>query len=99
MYVDACIKEALRLHGPAAILGRHTNGPADILGYAIPPRTIVAMFIYGTQRDPAYWERPEEFLPERFLPVSACCLYCSAPVLLQYWCSSASRLVLVGFDP
>ena len=82
MYLDACIKEAMRLNGPVAMLGRHTNAPADILGYAIPPATCVALSIYATHRDPAYWERPEEFLPERFLTVSttACCLYRSVPV-------------------
>jgi cytochrome P450 len=73
VYLGACIKEALRLRPPVAIMIRANElpeGGLDVLGYPIPPGAHMALFMYGVHRDPAYWERVEEFLPERFLPVS-----------------------------
>jgi cytochrome P450 len=71
VYLDACLKEALRISGPVVLLARQTEQPVDLLGKAIPLGSKVVMFTYGVHRDPAYWERVEEFLPERFLPVRA----------------------------
>jgi cytochrome P450 len=71
VYLDACIKEALRLRCPAVALARQTDQPLDLLGKAIPSGSNVLMFTWGVHRDPAYWERVEEYLPERFLPVGA----------------------------
>lgn len=36
-------------------------------GFVIPKGRKVALDLYGTNHDPAVWERPEEFLPDRFL--------------------------------
>jgi cytochrome P450 len=35
-------------------------------GYDIPQKTRVFINLWAIQRDPTVWERPEEFLPERF---------------------------------
>ncbi|KAJ0948494.1 putative cytochrome P450 [Helianthus annuus] len=51
-YLKAVLKESLRLHPPAPILG---------------PRTRVMMNIWAVSRDPSIWEEPEKFRPERFL--------------------------------
>jgi cytochrome P450 len=76
VYLDACIKETMRLRPALVSLMRKNelpDGRLDLLGFAIPSGAEMAPFIFGVHRDPAYWERPEEFLPERFLPVSAVC--------------------------
>jgi cytochrome P450 len=75
-YLDACIKETLRLR-PAGVVLIRTNempeGGLDVLGLSIPSGAKLAMFTFGLHRDPAYWERVDDFVPERFLPVSPGC--------------------------
>jgi cytochrome P450 len=73
VYLGACIKETMRLRPAVVTLARENEVPGgglDLLGVPIPSGADLALFIYGVHRDPAYWERVEEFLPERFLPVS-----------------------------
>jgi len=36
-------------------------------GQEFPPRAWIVLDVLGTNRDPRLWERPDEFLPERFL--------------------------------
>ena len=36
-------------------------------GQELPPRAWIVLDVLGTNRDPQLWERPDEFLPERFL--------------------------------
>ena len=37
------------------------------LGYTIPKGTIIYPVCRYMMRDPEYWKKPEEFIPERFL--------------------------------
>jgi hypothetical protein len=74
VYLEACIKETMRLRPAVVNLLRKNelpDGGLDILGFPIPSGAHMAPFVFGVHRDPTYWERPEEFLPERFLPVGA----------------------------
>ena len=36
--------------------------------YVIPEGAIIVLCSYGVHRNPDYWERPNEFYPEHFLP-------------------------------
>jgi len=67
-YLDAIINEALRLQPPAiSSLPRVT--PTDGLtigGVYVPGDTIVSVPPYTINRDPRYWEKPAEFIPERW---------------------------------
>jgi len=40
---------------------------SEFNGYTIPEGTVLLANLYGVHHDPRYWEKPMEFLPERFL--------------------------------
>ncbi|XP_040985871.1 cytochrome P450 71A1-like [Juglans microcarpa x Juglans regia] len=65
-YLKCIVKETLRLHAPAMI-SRKSSASAKVEGYDIPPGTTVLVNTWTIQRDPKLWDRPEEFLPERFI--------------------------------
>ena len=66
-YLKCVLKETLRLHPPLPLLvPRETITSVKLGGYDIPPKTRVIINPWAMHRDPKVWERPEEFLPERF---------------------------------
>lgn len=66
-YTRAVIDESLRLYPPAWITDRE-NIEDDTLGeFHIRKDTLIGVSFYELHRNPAYWEQPELFNPERFL--------------------------------
>jgi len=66
-YMDAVINETLRLYPPAWLIPRR-NKAADHLGpYIIPAGSDIFISPYFLQRDPAVWDAPDKFNPDRFL--------------------------------
>ncbi|CAN8095967.1 unnamed protein product [Discula destructiva] len=69
-YTNACIKESLRLFPPA---GGIRQGCSDLVlkdaeGNAYPTEGLaVNMMHWAIGRNPRYWTRPDEYLPERWL--------------------------------
>jgi cytochrome P450 len=66
-YLDATIKETLRLRPVIPLVGRVLQKPTRIAGYDLPAGTSVACCIYLAQRNPEVYPDPEAFSPERFL--------------------------------
>ncbi|XVF57798.1 hypothetical protein PTKIN_Ptkin07bG0011800 [Pterospermum kingtungense] len=65
-YLKCVIKETFRLHPAGPLLPRETSASVKLGGYDIPSNTIVFINVWAIQRDPNWWENPEEFIPERF---------------------------------
>ncbi|KAL6533756.1 hypothetical protein OROHE_013601 [Orobanche hederae] len=70
-YLKAVLKEGLRLHTPApSLLPRASTHDTQVMGYDIAAGTQIIINAWTISRDPALWENPEEFKPERFLNTS-----------------------------
>ena len=66
-YLHAVLKETLRLHPALPLLvPRETMRRITVSGYDVPARTRVFVNAWAIGRDPASWDDPEEFVPERF---------------------------------
>jgi cytochrome P450 len=63
----AVMKEAMRLHPPAYVVGREALAPVTIAGHTIPARTSVLVNIYGMHHRGDLFPDPERFRPERFV--------------------------------
>jgi cytochrome P450 len=66
-YARAVLQEAMRLYPPGWILSRRTIAADTLSGYEVPAGADVMLSPYLIQRHPGYWERPDEFRPERFI--------------------------------
>ncbi|WCJ26177.1 cytochrome P450 family 76 subfamily C polypeptide 2 [Euphorbia peplus] len=67
-YLQACVKETLRLHPPGPFLLPHRAVvTCQVMDYTIPKDTQVLVNFWAIGRDPEYWEDPLVFKPERFL--------------------------------
>lgn len=71
-YLDACVKETLRLYAPLPA-SEPRSSPQDTVvnGYQIPAGTVVAMSPYSLHRQAEVFTDPENWNPERWLPSSA----------------------------
>ena len=66
VYTRQVLDESLRLYPPGWLMPR-VAAEADVIdGYPIPAGAFVAINLYALHRDPATWDRPASFEPERF---------------------------------
>ena len=66
-YMDAVVKETLRLCPPVPVVVRRLLEPMELGGYALPAGTVVAPCVYLIHRNEEIYPNPRHFLPERFL--------------------------------
>ncbi|KAH7837741.1 hypothetical protein Vadar_017444 [Vaccinium darrowii] len=66
-YIQAIVKETLRLHPPIPMVTRRSVQECIIDGYNIPAHTMLIVNIWSIGRNAKYWENPLDFWPERFL--------------------------------
>jgi len=67
-YTVQVLHEALRLCPPAPAVGRMVMADIEVDGYRLPAGTVALVAIYAIHRDPALWEDPLRFDPDRFSP-------------------------------
>nr|AEQ39025.1 isoflavone synthase [Astragalus membranaceus] len=66
-YIRAIVKETFRMHPPLPVVKRKCTQDCEIDGFVIPEGALILFNVWAVGRDPEYWDRPSEFLPERFL--------------------------------
>ncbi|KAK2989682.1 LOW QUALITY PROTEIN: hypothetical protein RJ640_015531, partial [Escallonia rubra] len=65
-YIQAIIKETMRLHPPIPMIIRKSTQHCTVDGYHIPANTMLFVNFWSIGRNPGVWESPLEFRPERF---------------------------------
>jgi len=66
-YLDAVVKEVLRVRPVLSIAARKLAAPFELGGHTLPAGVHVAPCIYLAHRRPQAWPEPTAFRPERFL--------------------------------
>lgn len=66
-FLEACVKESLRLHPPGPLpIPRQASETCQVMNYTIPKNSQVLINVWAIGRDPSYKEGPLVF-KERFL--------------------------------
>ncbi|XP_016998057.3 probable cytochrome P450 4p3 [Drosophila takahashii] len=68
-YLEYFVKETMRLFPSVPGMGRETNRETELTnGLILPKGSQIVVHVFDIHRNPKYWDSPEEFRPERFLP-------------------------------
>ena len=65
-FVKQCLEESMRLYPPVYVIDRIATQDDTFQELSLPKGTMVLMSMYELHRHPNFWERPAEFLPDRF---------------------------------
>lgn len=67
-YARAVVEETLRLYPPVPMITRDAAEDCTVAGHAVRRGTLVMVIPWLLHRHRQWWEMPDAFLPERFLP-------------------------------
>jgi cytochrome P450 len=71
-WLTATLKEAMRLYPPvAAVMTRRTTADITLGGHAVAKGSLLRITPWVIQRDPRWFDSPDQFRPERFMPDAA----------------------------
>ncbi|MEQ9315451.1 MAG: cytochrome P450, partial [Henriciella sp.] len=65
---ERVIKEAMRLYPPATAIGRSATENTDLGSLQVTPKDRLVLAIYALHRNERFWDDPNTFNPDRFLP-------------------------------
>lgn len=74
-YLDAVIKESMRLYPVAPFIARRlqenvvipTENNDGVM--TLPAGSVALVWIYSLHRNPEFWNRPDDFIPERWIDI------------------------------
>lgn len=67
-YTRRVLLEVMRLYPPLWVMGRMPTRDVEVGGYQVPGGSVVLLSQFVTHRHPEFWDNPEGFDPDRFLP-------------------------------
>jgi cytochrome P450 len=67
-YAHRILQESLRVYPPVWVIPRDAINDDEIGGHRIPAGSTILLSPYITHRHAGFWENPEAFDPDRFLP-------------------------------
>ena len=69
-YAESILAESMRLFPPAWAIGRLSLEDHEFGGFMMPKGSLILISPYITHRDPRFWDKAEEFVPERWAKLS-----------------------------
>ena len=66
-YLEACIKEGLRLYPSVPIIERTISEDVEVDGHQIPAGASISLLFYALHRNEDFFQDALKFKPERFL--------------------------------
>ncbi|CAG5127098.1 unnamed protein product [Candidula unifasciata] len=67
-FTTMCIKEGIRLDTTVPLIQRDLLEDTEIVGHVIPAGTTVCIHLYNLHINPTVWDKPRQYMPERFHP-------------------------------
>jgi cytochrome P450 len=65
-YTEMVLRESMRIYPPVWTMGRRIENDYSVGEYTIPAGSSILMCQYVMHHDPRYYEKPEEFNPDRW---------------------------------